>query len=220
MTDMSSDGCLGVHEVLQRTRVLPVVVMDDAAVATGLGEALLEAELPVAEVTFRTAAAEAAIRTMAAIDGLVVGAGTVLTADQVDRAAEAGARFVVSPGFSQAVVTRCRELGVAVFPGVATATEMMSAIAAGVEVVKFFPAEAAGGTRALRALGAPFPGLRFIPTGGISATNAPSYLSMPAVMAVGGSWMVDRELLHNKDFATVTRLACEALSLGRLASSL
>jgi 2-dehydro-3-deoxyphosphogluconate aldolase/(4S)-4-hydroxy-2-oxoglutarate aldolase len=143
-----------------------------------------------------------------------VGAGTVLTVEQADRAVEAGARFVVTPGFGPAVVNRCRELGVPVFPGVATATEIQMALDAGLSTVKFFPAEQLGGVAMLKALSAPFRSVRFIPTGGINAGNVASYLALPSVIAVGGTWMVAPDLLAADDWAAVTartRAALEAL---------
>ena len=134
--------------------------------------------------------------------------------EQVDLAVEAGARFVVTPGLSARVVERCRELDVLVIPGVATATEVIAALDHGLDLLKLFPAEAAGGVALLRALHGPFPGVRLIPTGGVSAANAASYLALPSVAAVGGSWMVAPELIAARDFAAVTRLAREAVHLG------
>jgi len=195
-------------------RVIPVVVVRDVAVAHPLGEALAAGGLPVAEVTFRTAAAEAALRILAETD-LLVGAGTVLHPELVDRAVEAGARFVVTPGFSDAVVSRCAELGVPVIPGVATASEVMAALAHGLDVLKLFPAGVAGGPALLRALAGPFPDVRFVPTGGVSAASMADYLRLSCVAAVGGSWMVAPSLLEAGDFAEVTRLTTEAVALAR-----
>jgi 2-dehydro-3-deoxyphosphogluconate aldolase/(4S)-4-hydroxy-2-oxoglutarate aldolase len=195
-------------------RVIPVVVVRDVAVAHPLGEALAAGGLPVAEVTFRTAAAEAALRVLAETD-LLVGAGTVLHPELVDRAVEAGARFVVTPGFSDAVVSRCAELGVPVIPGVATASEVMAALAHGLDVLKLFPAGVAGGPALLRALAGPFPDVRFVPTGGVSAASMADYLRLSCVAAVGGSWMVAPSLLEAGDFAEVTRLTTEAVALAR-----
>lgn len=195
--------------------IVPVVVLDQAADAAPLRDALLAGGLPVAEVTLRTEAGIGSIAAMAAEPSMLVGAGTVLTAEQVDMAVEAGARFVVSPGFSQAVVARCREHGIPVFPGVATATEVQAAFEAGLTTVKFFPAEQSGGLPAIKALAAPFSMMRFMPTGGISAQTASTYLAHPAVHAVGGSWMVAKPLIAAGDFAEVTRLAGEAVQLAR-----
>jgi 2-dehydro-3-deoxyphosphogluconate aldolase/(4S)-4-hydroxy-2-oxoglutarate aldolase len=152
---------------------------------------------------------------MAEDPALSVGAGTVISADQVDTAVAAGARFLVSPGFSHAVVRRCHELDVPVVPGVATATELMTALDAGITIVKLFPAEPLGGITTLRSLAGVFPQVRFVPTGGISAANAASYLAEPSVLAVGGSWMVAAPLLARHSWDAVTRLAAEAVALAR-----
>jgi 2-dehydro-3-deoxyphosphogluconate aldolase/(4S)-4-hydroxy-2-oxoglutarate aldolase len=191
-------------------RVLPVIALSDAADASPLANALVAGGLPVAEVTFRTPAALEALRVMS--ERLLVGAGTVVHADQVDEAVAAGARFVVSPGLSEAVVRRCRSMGIPVIPGVATATEVMAALDLGIDLVKFFPAEASGGVATISALAAPFPGVRFVPTGGIGPEQLPAYLAHPAVAAVGGSWMVAPSLIARRDFAEVTRLTRAALT--------
>jgi 2-dehydro-3-deoxyphosphogluconate aldolase / (4S)-4-hydroxy-2-oxoglutarate aldolase len=194
-------------------RLVPVVVLAESAHAAPLGEALLAGGLRCAEVTFRTAAAAASIKAMTAANpDLIVGAGTVLTAEQVDLALDAGARFVVSPGFGPAVVKRCLERQIPVFPGATTATEVQMALDAGLDTVKFFPAEAAGGARMIEALAAPFPGVRFIPTGGIGLDNLARYLAIPSVVAVGGSWMVPVPLVDNADWAGITRLTVEAVA--------
>jgi 2-dehydro-3-deoxyphosphogluconate aldolase/(4S)-4-hydroxy-2-oxoglutarate aldolase len=198
---------------IAKSRLLPVIALHDAADARPLGEALLDGGLPCAEVTFRTDAAADAIGAMAGLDGLAVGAGTVLTPEQVDRAVRAGARFVVSPGFSQVVVRRCVQLGVPVFPGVMTPSEIQMALHEGLETVKFFPAEQAGGVAMIRALTAPFQSVRFIPTGGVNAANVRSYLDIPAVMAVGGTWMVPPDALAAKDWKRVVGLVREAVQL-------
>jgi 2-dehydro-3-deoxyphosphogluconate aldolase / (4S)-4-hydroxy-2-oxoglutarate aldolase len=204
-----------VTETIERIaagRILPVVVLEDAGGAEPLAAALRAGGLTAIEVTFRTEAAAAAIAGITKYDSsMLVGAGTVLTAEQVDRAVEAGARFVVTPGFGPAVVTRCQELGVPVFPGVATATEIQMALDAGLSTVKFFPAEQLGGVAMLKALSAPFRSVRFIPTGGVNAGNVASYLALPSVIAVGGTWMVAPELLAAKDWTAVTRRTREAL---------
>jgi 2-dehydro-3-deoxyphosphogluconate aldolase / (4S)-4-hydroxy-2-oxoglutarate aldolase len=198
---------------LAAMRVIPVVVLDDSAAAAPLAEALSDAGLRCAEITLRTAAGEAAISIMARQRDLLVGAGTVLDGDQAERVVEAGARFIVSPGFDEEVVRRCQELPVPVLPGTATATEIQQARRAGLRVVKFFPAETLGGVHALDALSAPFPDMRFIPTGGISPGNLPPYLARSFVLAVGGSWMVPRQLIADRDWAQVTRLARDAARL-------
>lgn len=176
--------------VLAPYPVVPVVVIDDDARADDLGAALVAGGIPVAEVTLRTRAAVGAMRRLAARGDLLVGAGTVLTADQVDEAHDAGARFVVSPGLSVAVVERCRALELPVVPGTATPTDIIRALDLGVDTVKFFPAEASGGLGMIGALAAAFPQVGFVATGGITAASAPTYLAHPAVVAVGGSWML------------------------------
>jgi 2-dehydro-3-deoxyphosphogluconate aldolase/(4S)-4-hydroxy-2-oxoglutarate aldolase len=191
--------------------VVPVIVAEDVDHVRPLAAALKRGGLPVAEVTLRTDASIRALRALAADDDLLVGAGTVIRREQVDIARDAGARFVVSPGFSPPVVERCRELGVPVIPGVSTASEVIAALDHGCELLKFFPAEASGGATTIRALHGPFPHVRFIPTGGVSAANAPVYLRLPSVVAVGGSWMVAPALLREGDFASVSRLAAEAV---------
>lgn len=196
-------------------RVVPVIVIEDAANAEPLARALKDGGLPCAEVTFRTPAAEAALRAMAAQGEILVGAGTVLREEQVHRAVDAGARYIVTPGFSERVVRACQRAQVPVFPGAATATEVQMALDAGLDVVKFFPAEAAGGLATLKALGGPFPMVRFIPTGGVSASNLGAYLAHPSVLAVGGSWMVAADLIAAGRFDEVTRLAAEAAGIAR-----
>lgn len=185
----ATSGVLGGH------RVVPVVVLDDVGKADELGAALAAGGLPVAEATFRTPEAAAVLRRLAERSDLLVGAGTVITAAQVDLAHGAGARFVVSPGLSATVVRRCQELDLPVFPGVSTASEIIAALDLGVETVKFFPAEASGGLGTIGALSAAFPQVQFVPTGGITLESAPVYLSHRAVAAVGGSWMVAPNLL-------------------------
>lgn len=192
-------------EVLDGHRVVPVVVLDDVSRAADLGAALVAGGLPIAEVTFRTPDAAAVLGRLAERGDLMVGAGTVITAEQVDRAQAAGARFVVSPGLSADVVRRCQALDLPVFPGVSTATEIIAALDLGLDTVKLFPAEACGGLPTVKALSAAFPQVRFMPTGGITAATASDYLAHPAVVAVGGSWMVAPDLLAAGDWDEVTR---------------
>lgn len=206
-------AAMTIVELLAERRVVPVVVVQDPSEAKPLVEALTAGGLPLAEITFRTSAAARALAAMAEDPAMIVGAGTVLSADQVDTAVGAGARFVVSPGFSAAVVRRCHELRVPVVPGVATATDLMAALDAGLTTVKLFPAEPLGGITTLRSLAAVFPQVRFIPTGGISAANAPTYLAEPSVLAVGGSWMVAPSLLAQHSWDAVTRLVTEAVAV-------
>jgi 2-dehydro-3-deoxyphosphogluconate aldolase / (4S)-4-hydroxy-2-oxoglutarate aldolase len=198
---------------LSASRLVPVVVLDDAADAGPLAAALVAGGLPIAEVTFRTAAAADAIRAMADRGDMLVGAGTVLTSKQVDQAVAAGASYVVSPGLSRQVVERCHEHGVLALPGAVTATEVQAALELGLTTVKFFPAGTSGGASAISALTAPFSDVQFIPTGGIGPTNLHEYLAIPAVVAVGGSWMVPRDVIRAGDFARITELTAEAVAL-------
>lgn len=200
---------------LSSARLVPVVVIDDAADAPALGEALLAGGLPTAEITFRTKAAAAAISELSKKEDLIVGAGTVLTPQQVDVAVDAGAKYVVSPGLSRAVVERCQEHGVLALPGAVTATEVQAALELGLSAVKFFPAATSGGAAAIKALAAPFPNLSFVPTGGISAANLAEYLVVPAIKAVGGSWMVPRDLIQARDTAAISDLVTQAVQLAR-----
>lgn len=196
-----------------RARLVPVVVLDDAAHADPLAEALVAGGLPVAEVTFRTSAALDAIKAMAARGDMLLGAGTVLTPDQVDAAVDAGARYIVSPGFHGPVVRRAAERGVLALPGAVTATEVQAALAAGLQAVKFFPAGTSGGAPAIKALSAPFAGLQFVPTGGIGPANLAEYLALPSVLAVGGSWMVPKDKVSAGAFEEITALTAEAVAL-------
>jgi 2-dehydro-3-deoxyphosphogluconate aldolase/(4S)-4-hydroxy-2-oxoglutarate aldolase len=207
------DGPMTVLDHIAAAGVLPVVVLDDPTAAAPLGAALAAGGLRCVEVTFRTTAAEEAIALLAADRDLVVGGGTIIEPAQVDRAVDAGARFVVSPGFDRRVVDRCRALGVAVVPGLATATEAMAAIRAGLDAVKLFPAGALGGLAMVRALAGPFPRLRFLPTGGIGEQDVAGYLAHPAVLAVGGSWVADRSLVREGRFDEIERRARTAADL-------
>lgn len=195
------------------TRLLPVVTIDDAGRAADLGRALQRGGLPCAEITLRTPAAEDALSALARDGSLLVGAGTVLNAVQASRVIDRGAKFVVTPGFSLSVVKHCQARGVPVFPGIATATELMMALDAGIDTVKFFPAERLGGLPTLKALAQPFHMVRFIPTGGISAANVGEYLAHPSVPAAGGSWMVSPSLLSGGRFDEIERLTAEAVAL-------
>lgn len=198
---------------LSTHRLVPVVVVDEVADAAPLAAALVDGGLPVAEVTFRTAVAPEVIRVMADRGDLLVGAGTVLTAAQVDRAVDAGARYIVSPGTSRAVVERAREREVPVLPGAVTATEVQAALEWGIDTVKFFPAGSSGGAAAIAALAAPFSGVTFVPTGGVGPANLHEYLALPAVAAVGGSWMVPRDRARAGDVDGVRALVADAVAL-------
>jgi 2-dehydro-3-deoxyphosphogluconate aldolase / (4S)-4-hydroxy-2-oxoglutarate aldolase len=205
-----------VLDQIARLTLVPVLEIPDPAVAAPLADALAAGGLPCAEITFRTPAAAAAIEAMVKRrPDLLVGAGTVLTVAQVDRAVGLGARFVVSPGFDRAVVERCLERSVAALPGILTPSELQMALGSGLAMAKLFPAEAAGGPAYLRALSAPFPGFRFVPSGGITPHNLEGYLELPQVAAVGGSWMAPRDLLAAVDFAGVEGRVAEAVALVR-----
>ncbi|MFJ8624965.1 bifunctional 4-hydroxy-2-oxoglutarate aldolase/2-dehydro-3-deoxy-phosphogluconate aldolase [Kitasatospora sp. NPDC093550] len=212
--DPTPDPTADLAAVLAGARVLPVLTVREPGAAEPLAEALSAGGARCAEVTFRTPAAEQVLKAMAAHGGLTVGAGTVLTAEQAERAVAAGARFVVSPGLDEDVVARCRQLGVPVVPGIATATELMRALRAGITTVKLFPAEPLGGLPALRALAAPFPDVRFVPTGGIGPGGLTGYLAEPAVLAVGGSWMATPAHLDTGAYAEIRRLTAQAVEVG------
>ena len=203
-----------VLEQFAKIGIIPVVVLDDAKDAEALGNALVAGGLPAAEVTFRTAAAEESIRIMAEkCEGLLVGAGTVLTVEQVDRAVAAGAKFIVSPGLNPKVVKHCLEIGVPVTPGTQTPTEMEQAIELGLDVVKFFPAEPAGGLKMIKAVAAPYTMLKFMPTGGVSASNVRDYLAYDRILACGGSWMVKKDLVKEGKWDEITDLVKEAAAI-------
>ncbi|KUM82452.1 bifunctional 4-hydroxy-2-oxoglutarate aldolase/2-dehydro-3-deoxy-phosphogluconate aldolase [Streptomyces pseudovenezuelae] len=201
----------GLAAVLAGSRLLPVLTVPSVASAGPLADALAAGGARCAEVTFRTPDAEQVVKAMAAHGALTVGAGTVLTAEQAERAVAAGARFLVSPGFDEEVIDKARELGVPVAPGVATATELMRALKAGVDTVKLFPAEPLGGTGMLRALAAPFPQARFVPTGGIGPGQLAAYLGHPSVLAVGGSWIATPGHLERGEYDEIRRLTAEAV---------
>lgn len=194
--------------------VVPVVVLEDAKDAAPLAKALVEGGLPCAEVTFRTAAAEESIRIMASeYPEMFVGAGTVLTIDQVDRAVAAGAKFIVSPGFDPEIVDYCLSKDIPVFPGCITPSEVAQAVKRGLKVVKFFPAEQFGGVATIKAMAAPYVGLKFMPTGGVNAKNLENYLSCDKIVACGGSWMVKGDLVKAGKFDEIKALTEEAVKL-------
>ncbi|HIR05742.1 MAG TPA: bifunctional 4-hydroxy-2-oxoglutarate aldolase/2-dehydro-3-deoxy-phosphogluconate aldolase [Candidatus Copromonas faecavium] len=201
-----------VLEKIQKIGIVPVVVLDDPKDAAPLAKALCEGGLPCAEVTFRTAAAEESIKIMTSqFPDMLVGAGTVLTAEQADRAAAAGARFIVSPGLNPTVVKHCMEKGLPVVPGTATPSDVETAISLGLDTVKFFPAEQAGGIAMIKAMAAPYTQMKFMPTGGINAKNLNSYLAFDKVLACGGSWMVKKELISSGQFDKIRELTREAV---------
>lgn len=200
-----------VLDALERARVLPVVALDDAGAVEELCAALRAGGVGCIEITFRTDAALEALRRAAAVDGMLVGAGTVLTVEQAQAAADAGAAFAVAPGLDPAVVAACAAVGLPFFPGIATPSELGQAVRLGCSTVKVFPASTLGGPAFLRAVSATFPQARFIPTGGIDAGSLASYLAVPAVLACGGSWLCERQLLAGRRFDEVERRAREAV---------
>jgi 2-dehydro-3-deoxyphosphogluconate aldolase/(4S)-4-hydroxy-2-oxoglutarate aldolase len=199
----------GLVDRLRACRVVPVATIEDPARAAAVGAALLAGGVGCIEVTFRHPAAVEAIRRAREVDGLLVGAGTVLSMEQARAAADAGASFAVAPGTNEEVVRACGELGLPFFPGVATASEIERARALGRYVVKIFPAAQLGGPAFLRAVSATYPDVRFVPTGGVDATNLGEYLAVPSVVACGGSWLVRPELVREGRFDEIERLARE-----------
>ena len=204
-------------EILEKIKeigIFPVFVLEDAKDALPLVEALTEGGLPCAEVTFRTAAAEDSIRAISqAYPEMLVGAGTVLTTEQVDRAVAAGAKFIVSPGFNPRIVQYCQEKGVPITPGCSSPTDIEQALEHGLKVVKFFPAEQLGGLAMIKALAGPYVDVSFMPTGGINAGNVKDYLAYNRILACGGSWMVKGDLIKAGDFQRITELVKEAKQL-------
>ncbi|MBO4845379.1 MAG: bifunctional 4-hydroxy-2-oxoglutarate aldolase/2-dehydro-3-deoxy-phosphogluconate aldolase [Lachnospiraceae bacterium] len=194
--------------------IIPVVVLNRAEDAKPLAKALCEGGLKCAEVTFRTDAAEESIRIMASeYPDMMVGAGTVLTTEQVDRAVRAGAKFIVSPGFDPEIVDYCIKKDIPVVPGCMTPSEVAQGVKRGLEVLKFFPAEQAGGIAMIKAMSAPYTSVRFMPTGGINAKNLEQYLSFGKIAACGGSWMVKADLIDAGDFDKIRELTKEAVDL-------
>lgn len=201
-----------VLEKIQKIGIVPVVVLNDAKDAAPLAKALCDGGLPCAEVTYRTAAAEESIRIMAKeFPEMLVGAGTVLTTEQVDTAVNAGAKFIVSPGLNPKVVKYCIEKGIPVTPGTSNPSDVEQALELGLEVVKFFPAEASGGLNMIKSMAAPYTNVKFMPTGGISAKNLNEYLAFPKILACGGSWMVKGDLIEAGAFDKITELTREAV---------
>ncbi len=202
------------EEQLQGFGVVPVVVLNEAEDALPLAKALTDGGLPCAEVTFRTEAAEESIRRMSgAYPDMLVGAGTVLTTEQADRAVSAGAKFIVSPGFDPEVVDHCLEKKIPVFPGCVTPSEIAQAVKRGLKVIKFFPAEPFGGVGTIKSLAAPYPMVKFMPTGGVSAKNLEGYLGCDKILACGGSWMVKGDLIKGGKFDEIRELTREAVAL-------
>ena len=203
---------LPILETISKIGIVPVVKLDDAKDAAPLAEALCKGGIPCAEVTFRTGAAAAAIKIMTSTyPDMIVGAGTVLTTEQVDKAVEAGAKFIVSPGLNPKIVKYCVDKNIPITPGVNSPSEIETAIEFGLEVVKFFPAEQSGGIAKIKAMAAPYVNMKFMPTGGINAGNINSYLDFPKVIACGGSWMVPGDLISAGEFDKIEELTREAV---------
>lgn len=203
-----------VLEQIGEIGIVPVVVLNDVKDAEPLAEALCEGGLPCAEVTFRTAAAEESIRIMTEkFPQMLVGAGTVLTVEQVEKAVKAGAKFIVSPGFDPEIVDYCLKNDIPITPGIVTPSEVSQAVKAGLEIVKFFPAEASGGLNMIKNLAAPFPMLKFMPTGGINSTNVKEYLKFGKIHACGGSWMVAGALVTEGKFDEIKAMTKEAVDI-------
>ena len=196
------------------TGIIPVVVLNRASDAEPLAESLIKGGLPCAEVTFRTDAAEESIRAIAKkFSDMFVGAGTVLTVEQADRAVDAGAKFIVSPGLNPKVVEHCLKKNYPITPGIMTPSELEIALGFGLDVVKFFPAENAGGLKMIKAISAPYTMMKFMPTGGINTTNVRDYLACDKILACGGSWMVKGDLINAGDFARIEELTKEAAAI-------
>ena len=203
-----------VLEQIQEIGIVPVVVLNDAKDAEPLAKALCDGGLACAEVTFRTAAAEESIRIMSEkFPDMLVGAGTVLTTEQVDRAVAAGAKFIVSPGLNPRIVKYCVDKGILITPGCANPSDIEQALEKGLEVVKFFPAEAAGGLKMIKAMAAPYVGVKFMPTGGINQNNVREYLAYDRILACGGSWMVKSDLVDAGKFDEIEKLARECVDI-------
>ena len=202
------------NNLIAQYGVVPVAVLEDEKDALPLAEALVKGGLPVAEVTFRTAAAEGSIKAMCeAYPEMLVGAGTVLSVEQVDRALKAGARFIVTPGFDEEVVDYCIANNIPVYPGTVTPSEVTKAVKRGLNICKFFPAEQYGGVSTIKALSAPFTTVKFMPTGGVSAKKLKDYLSCSKIVACGGSWMVKGDLIKAHEFDKIRELTAEAVAL-------
>ncbi|MBP8640155.1 MAG: bifunctional 4-hydroxy-2-oxoglutarate aldolase/2-dehydro-3-deoxy-phosphogluconate aldolase [Oscillospiraceae bacterium] len=203
------------NDILKQIReigIVPVIKLDDPKDAVPLAAALCKGGIPCAEITFRTAAARASIKAITeAFPNMLVGAGTVLTTEQVDEAIEAGAKFIVSPGFNPKIVSYCIERGIPITPGCSNPSDIEQAIEFGLEVVKFFPAEAAGGIKMIKAMSAPYTGVKFMPTGGINAQNLNEYLAFDKVIACGGSWMVSESLIKEGRFDDISVLTAQAM---------
>lgn len=205
---------MSLHKIIENCGIIPVVVLDDAANAVPLAKALLAGGINICEITFRTAAAEESIRQIALnVPEMIVGAGTVITKEQLKAATDAGAKFIVSPGSDLEVIRYAKELGVYMLPGAVTPTEIMQLIKEDIKVVKFFPAENYGGLKTIKALSAPFPNIKFVPTGGVSLSNLTAYLEFDKIAAVGGSWLCTKDLIKDGKWDEITKLSKEAMDI-------
>lgn len=205
---------MSLHKIIENCGIIPVVVLDDAANAVPLVKALLAGGINICEITFRTAAAEESIRQIALnVPEMIVGAGTVITKEQLKAATDAGAKFIVSPGSDLEVIRYAKELGVYMLPGAVTPTEIMQLIKEDIKVVKFFPAENYGGLKTIKALSAPFPNIKFVPTGGVSLSNLTAYLEFDKIAAVGGSWLCTKDLIKDGKWDEITKLSKEAMDI-------
>lgn len=205
---------MDILEITGKHGLLTAIEIQNANDAVPLGQALVDGGLTVAEITFRTPAAAAAVRTMVqAYPEMIIGAGSIVDVKQAEEAVAAGARFIVSAGFNSVLVDWCIAQNLPVLPGVATASEITMGLVRGLKVLKYFPAEVMGGISCLKALSAPFPGMKFVPMGGISASNLANYLQQPFVHACGGTWLASKKLISEGNYAEITRLTCEALAI-------
>ena len=205
---------MSLHKIIENCGIIPVVVLDDAANAVPLAKALLAGGINICEITFRTAAAEESIRQIALnVPEMIVGAGTVITKEQLKAATDAGAKFIVSPGSDLEVIRYAKELGVYMLPGAVTPTEIMQLIKEDIKVIKFFPAENYGGLKTIKALSAPFPNIKFVPTGGVSLSNLTTYLEFDKIAAVGGSWLCTKDLIKDGKWDEITKLSKEAMDI-------
>lgn len=210
-----------VFKLMEKSKIIPVTTIADSECAAPLARALFNGGIQIIEITYRTAAASQAISAVSAnCPEILAGAGTVTEISQAKEAIACGAKFIVSPGTNIEIVDYCKERGIAVIPGIATPTEITRAVSEGCDVLKFFPAEILGGCAFLDAMRGPFPGIRFIPTGGISAQNASLYLKTPNVLAVGGSWLVKKEFIEARDWDAITREAQKASAIARVQDEL
>jgi 2-dehydro-3-deoxyphosphogluconate aldolase/(4S)-4-hydroxy-2-oxoglutarate aldolase len=227
MTSVAADHPVEQHSTgptlekrLRAVGIVPVITIRSAHDATALGSALIRGGLPIAEITFRTPAAAHSIQLLRQnFPDFLVGAGTVLDLPTLDRAVEAGASFVVAPGFNPVVVDRCLQLGIPVIPGVSTPTDIEAALGRGLRLLKFFPAEASGGLEFLTAVAAPYQGISFMPTGGITPANLPLYRSQPFVAACGGSWIASEAAISGGRFDEITAAAAQAVELAAVATA-